>query len=195
MLIIHHRRNTKKLLKDTPYNCGVEIDIRSFGDKLILNHDPFENAINFEEWLNYFNHKFLILNLKEEGLVEKIIALMRTKNINNFFFLDQSFPEIFRTFNMGERRTAVRVSEYESIETALNLSGLVDWVWIDFFSILPLDFDGFMKLKEAGFKLCLVSPELQGHEVDLIHSLKTQMSNSKIYFDAVCTKEIDLWTD
>ena len=42
MLIIQHRRNSIKLLKNTDIRFGVEIDIRSWKDKLIINHDPFK---------------------------------------------------------------------------------------------------------------------------------------------------------
>ena len=41
---------------------------------LILNHEPFENGVLFEKWLNEFNHKYLILNVKEEGLEATPVA-------------------------------------------------------------------------------------------------------------------------
>ena len=43
MIIVQHRRNTINLLKETPVKFGVEVDIRSYGDKLIIHHDPFIN--------------------------------------------------------------------------------------------------------------------------------------------------------
>ena len=84
MLIIHHRRNTKKLLDQTNYNYGLEIDIRSYKNDLILSHDPYINAESFDEWLKYYNHKFLVLNIKEEGLEEKIFSLMQKYKIKDF---------------------------------------------------------------------------------------------------------------
>ena len=42
MLVIHHRRNTINSLKAVNSHLGVEVDIRSFGNKLIINHDPFK---------------------------------------------------------------------------------------------------------------------------------------------------------
>ena len=47
MLVIHHRRNTINSLKAVNSHLGVEVDIRSFGNKLIINHDPFKESINF----------------------------------------------------------------------------------------------------------------------------------------------------
>ena len=193
MLVIHHRRNTIDSLKAVNSHLGVEVDIRSFGSKLIINHDPFKESINFEDWLIHYKHKLLILNVKEEGLEEPLILLMKKYKINNFFFLDQSFPFLIKTIFIGERRTSIRVSEYESIETALKLSGKAEWVWVDFFNYFPLDYESFLKLKDARFKLCLVSPELQGHSYKKVDHLKNQIRKMKINFDAVCTKNPNLW--
>ena len=44
MRLIKHRRNTIEQLKETPTKYGIEVDIRSFGEKLIINHDPFAKA-------------------------------------------------------------------------------------------------------------------------------------------------------
>ena len=47
MLKIQHRVNSLKKLKDLNKNFGVEIDIRSFNKKLILNHEPFKKSVLF----------------------------------------------------------------------------------------------------------------------------------------------------
>ena len=144
--------------------------------------------------MTVYNHRFLILNVKEEGLEEKLLHLMLKYQINDFFFLDQSFPFLIKTALSGESRTAVRVSEYESVETALTLSGLVQWVWVDVFSHFPLNSDSYLRLKQAGFKLCLVSPELQGHPLSQVKSTQVLIDDMKIELDAVCTKEPSLWS-
>ena len=61
------------------------------------------------------------------------------------------------------------------------------------FLIFPLDYESFLKLKEAKFKLCLVSPELQGHSYKKVDHLKNEIKKMKINFDAVCTKNPNLW--
>ena len=139
MIIIKHRVNTIEELLKTPKNFGVEIDIRSFNEKLIINHDPFIDAICFDEWIKHYDHKFLILNVKEEGLEETIMKKIKNYKIKNFFFLDQSFPVLIKTILSGENRTAIRISEYESLESAINLKNLAKWVWIDFFGNFPFN--------------------------------------------------------
>ena len=135
---ILHRINTIELLEKTPHNLGVEVDIRSNGENLIIHHDPFKAGEYFKEWLKLYNHGTLILNVKEEGLEDELIAIMSTYQIEDFFFLDQSFPFLLKTIKTGETRCALRVSEYEDINTVLNLMGKVQWVWVDCFTTFPL---------------------------------------------------------
>lgn len=194
MIIVRHRRNTAQQLQETPQQWGVELDIRSHGDALIIHHDAFAEGERFEDWLAHYRHRLVILNVKEEGLEERLIALMRAHDVDDYFFLDQSFPFLVRTADRGERRCAVRVSEFESVDTALTLAGKVDWVWVDCFTRFPLDRTQAARLQEAGFRLCLVSPELQGRPAaEEIPALRALLAREGIVADAVCTKEPELW--
>lgn len=194
MQIIRHRRNTIEELKQTPEKYGVELDLRSFGNKIIIHHDAFVDAENFEDWIKFYKHKTLILNVKEEGLEAKLLEIMQQHKIEDFFFLDQSFPFLIKTAKSGEKRCAVRVSEFESVETALELAGKINWVWVDCFTKFSLDNADYKKLKAAGFKLCLVSPELQGRvDKKEIADMQKIMQQEDIMIDAVCTKTPELW--
>ncbi len=194
MKLISHRRNTVSELLATDSKYGIEVDIRSQGDRLIIHHDPGVAGESFEEWINAYRHGTLILNVKEEGLESRLIALMQSKRITDYFFLDQSFPFLVKWSKVGEHRCAVRVSEFESLETALTLAGKVDWVWVDCFTHFPLSEQDARRLKDAGFKLCLVSPELQGRDANIeIPQLASLLKERNIVADAVCTKRPDLW--
>jgi hypothetical protein len=195
MILIAHRRNTARQLDETPTAHGVEMDIRSEGKRLIVQHDPFVTGEDFEEWLAHYRHRLLILNTKEEGLEERLLEIVGKRGIEDFFFLDQSFPFLIRTARRGERRCAVRLSEYESIETVLTLGGLVDWVWVDCFTRFPLERAGARRLAEADFKLCLVSPELQGRtDPAEIAAMRALLAREDIRPAAVCTKTPELWS-
>ena len=112
MEIIAHRINTSKELIYIPLDLGVEIDIRTNNDQLILSHDPFKKGELMEEWLDHYQHKTLILNLKEEGLENKVLELMYKFDIKNFFFLDQSFPFLVKTFKKVLR---IALLEFQSM--------------------------------------------------------------------------------
>lgn len=195
MNIIRHRRNTIAELEATDPRLGVEVDIRSFGDELVTHHEPFVRGDLFADWLASFRHGTLILNVKEEGLEQRVLELMREHSIEDFFFLDQSFPFLVKTAREGEKRCAVRVSEFESVETALALAGRIEWVWVDCFTRFPLDAAAAKRLTSAGFKLCLVSPELQrrpaAQEIPLLREL---LARQGIQPHSVCTKEPALWS-
>lgn len=192
--IIAHRRNTEQQLAETPHSHGVEVDIRSIGERLIIHHDPFADGLDFERWLDGYAHGTLILNVKEEGLEERLEGLMHDKGIESWFFLDQSFPFLIRTARRGERRCAVRFSEYESVDTALAIAGMIDWVWVDLFTAALPDAAALTRMKDAGLKLCLVSPELQGRDpAGEIGAIRDHLDTAGIDLDAVCTKRADLW--
>ena len=176
MEIICHRRNTIDELINTPLGYGVEIDLRSWKSSIILHHEPFEQGTNFEDWLREYNHGTLILNIKEEGLENTIISLMKKHKIEKYFFLDMSFPFIIKSSHKGNTKIAARFSEFESVETVLSLKNKIEWVWVDCFNQTPFVIDEYHKIKEANLKICIVSPE-----------------NNHIIIDAVCTKIPEVW--
>jgi hypothetical protein len=192
MLYIQHRVNTIEQLRATPTGYGVELDLRDRGDRLILQHDPFQDGLDFEEYLQHYRHNLMILNVKSERIEHRVLELVRAAGVRDYFFLDSSFPMIRALLNQGEHRIAVRFSEFEPIESALALAGQVDWVWIDCFTKMPLDDRSYDRLKR-NFKLCAVSPELQGRDVVTIAEFRRQLA--KYPPDAVCTKRPDLWHD
>lgn len=195
MKIIAHRRNTIELLEATPAVYGVEVDIRTRGADLIIHHDPFQDGPRLSEWLAHYRHSTLILNVKEEGLEAALLAAMERAGIEEFFFLDQSFPFLIKTSSSGERRSAVRVSEYEGLTGAQALAGKVEWAWIDCFRQFPLNEAQLNELKELGYKLCLVSPELQGRPAETeVPQIRSLCADAGVEADAVCTKRPELWT-
>jgi hypothetical protein len=194
MIIVSHRRNTAEQLRETSRHHGVEVDIRSHGDRLTIHHDAFADGEDFERWLDDYGHRLLILNVKEEGLEDRLLGLMQARGIADFFVLDQSFPFLVKTARAGEKRCAVRVSEFESINTVLSLAGLVSWVWVDCFTRFPISGAEAAKLQSLGFRLCIVSPELQGRPGDQsIPALRSLLAQEGIAADAVCTKLPQLW--
>ena len=192
MIVVNHKINTIEKLKNTPVDCGVEIDLRpsaNSGSKIILNHEPFEHGEDFEEFLKHYNHKLLILNVKSEGIELKVLELVRKYNIQDYFFLDVSFPFMIKYINQGITKFAVRFSEYEAIETCLNLIGKVEWVFIDNMTHLPTENDSFNILKKH-FKLCIVSPELLKRDNEIE---ETKEIMKKYNVDVVLTDHIDKW--
>lgn len=206
MQLVKHRVNSPDDLETLDPSIGAEIDIRYHNDQLILDHDPLNHHMNenllFAEFLEHWrNDGLLIVNLKSEGIELACLDLLKKYNVRQWFFLDMSMPyfvkfalhaEMRCVPQFGPRNLCVRFSEYEPIEYALSFKNKVEWVWVDFFNHLPLDELALKKLRDANFKICLVSPELQGHSSQVIEDLKRDVINYNV--DAVCTKFPEMWS-
>jgi hypothetical protein len=179
MLYIAHRINTIDELISVPIDWGVEIDIRDYGEELILQHDPYiknTDNIKFEDWLRHYKHSLIILNIKSEGIEYKVLDLLKKYNIKEYFFLDCSIPMINKLINKGERNIAIRYSEYEPKELYEKFRGKCKWIWLDCFTHYPcIDED-----INSYYKICIVGPSLQGHLWDIKEDWKK--------YDAVCDK-------
>jgi len=90
-----------------------------------------------------------------------------------------------------EKNIALRYSEYEGLDTLEKMQGKIDWVWVDCFTKLPINNEIYRKIKNMGYKLCLVSPELQG-QPEKLELYAKQIKDEKIEFDAICTKEYNI---
>ena len=193
MRIYSHRVNKKNALEQTSPEFGVEIDLRTYSDKLILSHDPFTSGELFQDWLSVWKGQPLILNVKEDALEVAILEILDKHGITDFFFLDQSYPSIRRLIAMGITKVATRVSDYEDLTTALKSGS--DWVWLDSFSA---SWDYLMEatksIAENGQKSCLVSPELQRIDPsEELSRLKILIQENNLKIDAVCTKIPESW--
>ena len=192
---ISHRVNTLAELKKIPAEYGVELDLRDdLTGRIYIQHTPFEDGEDFEPYAAEYgaNHRgTMILNVKSERIEHKVLEIVKKCGIKRYFFLDSTFPMIKLLSDNGERNIAVRFSEYEGMDTVRAMAGRIDWVWVDTFTRLPIDKRTFDEMKSLGYKLCLVSPELQG-QGEKIEAYKKQIADMGITFDAICTKSYNI---
>lgn len=188
MEYIAHRINKVEELRELSTEYGVELDLRDdLNGKIYIQHNPFEQGEDFEDYLKEYHHGTMILNVKSERIEHKIIELMKRYEIKKYFFLDSTFPMIKLLSDMGEKNIAVRYSEYEGMDTVRNMSGKVDWIWVDTFTKLPMDYQTYQEMKKLGYKVCLVSPDLQG-QPEKLKQYAEHIEAEQIEFDAICTK-------
>jgi hypothetical protein len=193
MKIFHHRINQSSKLSEISPHDGVEIDLRSKNGRIILQHDPFLEGEDLLSWFEKWQGHDLILNVKEEGLEDKILEILDSFSVKKYFFLDQSFPFLMKTLRFGNRNVAARVSDLESYKTALGLD--CQWVWLDcFLGDWEYLIDVVPQLRTQGKSMCLVSPELArlSSKTELFN-LQRLMGENNLLIDAVCTKDKSLW--
>lgn len=186
MELIAHRINSVKKLKKLPKKYGAEIDLRSNGSNIILNHDPHKKGEKLKNFLSYYNHGTLILNIKESGIENEAIKISKKFKIRKFFLLDVEMPFICKNKKNINKSLSVRYSEYESIDTVKKFINNVGWVWIDTFNKLPINKANIKVLKK--FKTCLVCPERWNRPQDISLYYK-QMKFQKFFPNLVMTSQ------
>jgi len=191
--IIIHRVNTIQQLKKISPQFGTEIDIRVWGSDLILNHEPFEKGEKLIDYLDEYENGTLILNIKEAGIEDAVLHLVKQRpQIKSYFLLDVEFPYLYRASRQGEKNIAIRFSEDESIETVKKYVGKVNWVWIDTNTQLPISNEN--KAILDNFKKCLVCPERWGRPEEIINYRK-EISLMNFELNAIMSskKYCDSW--
>ncbi len=182
--IIAHRKNKISELAKLPRNFGVEIDIRTYKNKLILNHEPFLKGDSFEDYLQNYNNGTMVVNIKEAGIEDIVIKTLLKYKIKKYFLLDVEMPYIYKSFIENNKNIAIRYSEVEEINLCKIFKNKFNWVWIDTFTKLPIKKKDIDILNN--FKKCLVCPERWGRPEDIkIYKKKLKKLNFKI--DAVMT--------
>ena len=185
MILISHRINTIKELKQTNKSYGVEVDLRDEKRGIYVHHDPFKKGILFKDYLKNYKHKFIICNIKSERIEFEVINILKKFSIKNYFLLDSSFPMKVICVKNKINKQSIRLSKYESLPKT-KFFDKIKWIWLDTFDGFPKD--ALLKdLKRKKKKICLVSPELHGIKIKKV-KIKKFLKKNHIYIDMVCTK-------
>lgn len=176
MVIISHRgywereeeKNTEcAFVRAFSSGFGVETDIRDYKGELIVSHDiPDGDCMSVDELFEIYNRMdarhTLALNIKSDGLQNKLKSLLDKHKISNYFVFDMSIPEtaryIAQKFNVFARH-----SEYEK---DICFYAESKGVWLDEFCSHWITDSVIEEHVAKGKSVCLVSPELhnRGYE-------------------------------
>lgn len=155
---------------------GTETDVRDFNGQLVISHDiPTGNEMTLEDFFKLISDKTfsLALNIKSDGLVDKLSQLIETYNIRNAFVFDMSVPDQISYAKNGKISFFSRASEYEPV---ISLYDTCHGVWLDAFKSIWYDEKYIKNILNDGKKVCIVSPEL--HKRDDYEDLWNMLSVS-----------------
>lgn len=194
-VFIRHRVNRIAEIEHGDPRWGLECDLRC-GPRpgtIRLAHDPYEAGDDFAVWLDRAVEVGvtgpIILNTKDDGLEAVARDLMLARGLEDWFFLDTQVPtRVGWTFHRGEDRFAVRLSRFEPAEALEPFRGRCRWVWVDCFGGEPLPVEQ-VRRAAVGFRVCLVSPELQGAGVEAVGRFTRLLPLA----DAICTRAPEAW--
>ena len=180
MIIISHRGYWKKTSEKNTETAfrrsfslgfGVETDVRDFAEDLVISHDiPDSHSMSFEYFISimveYDNKLPLALNIKSDGLCEKLNKILKRNDITNYFVFDMSIPDTLQ-YKKNAIKYFTRQSEYEVAPIFYNDSA---GVWIDSNSI--------QKHVSNNKNVCIVSPELHQRNYDVIWGKYKKIENN-----------------
>ena len=183
MEILKHRVNSFDKIDN---NFGIELDVRDQNGELVVSHDlPITSTIKLEDLLQKIDkNKLIAINIKSVEIEKSLKKIISNANLKNYFTFDWPIPSLIKAQN-NHLICAFRLSEYEK-ELFPNCS----WVWIDSFKEIWYDVKILSDLKDKGFNLALVSPELHGRENDL---KKFEKIVNTGLVDAICTNKPEYW--
>jgi hypothetical protein len=174
MRIISHRgywKAAEEMNTDTAFRrafssgFGVETDLRDFGSRIVISHDsPSSSAMPFEAFLDLYkdqqSNTTLALNIKADGLQDRVRVALIDRGVTNYFFFDMSAPDALE-YKRKDLKFFTRQSELE-IQPILYDSAM--GIWMDSFFDDWIDRGDILTHLDAGKEVCICSPELHHRE-------------------------------
>lgn len=170
MKILAHRGFWKKRIEQNSLvafaeafdnGFGIETDIRDFKGELVISHDiPTEGVLPLDEFFQlckkYKCAYPLALNIKSDGLQEKLKQTIAQHRIENYFVFDMSVPDGLH-YVKHQMNTFTRGSEYES--TPAFYDDAIG-IWLDEFQYHWVNKKVILNHLTHKKLICIVSPEL-----------------------------------
>ena len=196
-IYIAHRLNTKeKISKIKKFDFkGVEIDVRTDSNNIIMTHDPFKKGLNFIKNIKLFKNYFLIIDIKSTGISKKIYKILIKKKMK-FLFLNLISQEFVEMIKLGySNHLFLRFSLYEKFDLNNKILKKINWVWFDFFNNVYIKKKEYKYIKKYRKKICITSPDLLDKDSKAIIKLINHLNKNKIKIDMVCVKKnnIKIW--
>lgn len=168
---------------------GLETDIRDFGGELVLSHDMAnKDTMKLEKFFMVYSgfrrDLPLALNIKTDGLQQRLKGLLKKFGVSNYFVFDMSVPDTLAYLKEG-LITFTRQSEYEPVPVFYKDA---KGVWVDCFFKEWVDEATISRHLEQGKYVCVVSPELHGRKH---HAFWKKLSAMKI----IASDQVMLCTD
>lgn len=170
MIILSHRgdwrsaedKNSIAALQRSFVNgFGTETDIRDRAGELVISHDPpVGNALLVAELFQCYRELdsslTLALNIKSDGLQQRLADLIKEYGIDNYFVFDMSVPDALGYLRL-ELNAYTRHSEFEK---TCSFYDQAVGVWMDMFERDWIDPSAIRRHLDDGKQVCLVSPDL-----------------------------------
>ena len=82
--LYRHRINTLEALAGVAPQHGLEFDLRSSGNDVLITHDPFTTGPTIEEFFPAIGPRPCIFNVKTEGIEGRVAELAARHGIEDY---------------------------------------------------------------------------------------------------------------
>jgi len=145
---------------------GTETDLRDYLGEIVISHDIADSddiALNelFTIFNKYDRNLSLALNVKADGLQQKMKSILQEFEIQNYFVFDMSVPDTIGYIKEGLHFFS-RQSEYEPNPVFYEQC---KGIWLDAVSYNWYDTDIIKDHIRSNKKVAIVSPDLHKRDV------------------------------
>jgi hypothetical protein len=144
---------------------GLETDVRDYGGRLVISHDPpTADALPLETLLDDYRRMgasgALALNIKSDGLAAPMVAALQSYEVANYFVFDMSVPDMLHYHRLG----ANAYSRHSDVETEIVGLDCSQGIWLDAFQTDWYDAATIHRLLASEKQVAVVSSELHGRD-------------------------------
>lgn len=162
---IEEKNTSEAFRRSFDMQFGTETDIRDRESQLVIAHDMPDKScqllIDFLKIYQSYKKAYpLALNIKADGLSEKIAKILTQYNIDNYFVFDMSVPDALSYIKLG-MNVFTRQSEYEMKPSFYDKAC---GIWLDEFYEHWINQEIIEEHLSNQKKICIVSPELHGRD-------------------------------
>lgn len=140
---------------------GTETDVRDLAGTLVISHDmPTGGEMPLDTFLSLSGVRelTLALNIKADGLADRVVEAARRHQLRDWFVFDMSVPDMRAYLKLGAPVFS-RMSEVERVPAWVDQAA---GIWLDSFSLEWWDAAVLRDLLAGAKRVCVVSPELHG---------------------------------
>lgn len=163
------KNSPEALKKALDAGFGIETDFRDIDGLLVISHDPPQSIKGLMTATQFFSAQNaagfdarIAVNVKADGLCALLIDAIAAQGLSmeRFFAFDMSVPDGL-AYIKADFPVYSRLSEYEVRPSYGDASA---GIWVDNFSGDFPQVERSAACLQAGYRVCIVSPELHGRD-------------------------------
>jgi hypothetical protein len=181
------KNSSEAFLRSFQYGFGIETDIRDALGELCVSHDPpqqdYFSLSSLIEIHRPYSQLPIAINIKADGLAQRLKQQLSRAQITNYFVFDMSIPDMRSYLALG-MPVYTRLSEYEEKPALIHKC---QGIWLDAFERLWYTEKVIHQYLFEGKKVAVVSEELHGRDPSLQWTMLLSIPEHLLHNLTLCT--------